>query len=217
MLERRALRRCSRPGSSSRRSGRVRRPSRRGIRTRLSSQACTQVAGGHPGALLASAKLTSPTAGAWNDVSIPSTAIAEGQSYWIALLGIGGVLYLQDQCCGAEGAQPAETSRSTSPSSPPTAWSTGTVYPHDRPRNRVRPAPRVLVGVGDTRCGCETSRLASASQFSKARKSLGRSTVLLLTAAAARDQEVGVCVLVRAGRRPFRSAQEAAPSEVGLG
>ena len=32
--------------------------------------------GGHPGKLLASGRLASPTAGAWNDVPIPSTAIA---------------------------------------------------------------------------------------------------------------------------------------------
>ena len=90
--------------------------------------------GGHPGTLLASGSLVSPTAGAWNDVSItPSTAIAAGQSYWIALLGTGGVLNLQDECCGAQGSQPSETSSSTSLSSLPATWSTGTVFPHDGP------------------------------------------------------------------------------------
>jgi hypothetical protein len=89
---------------------------------------------GHPGKLLASGRLASPTAGAWNDVPIiPSTAIAAEQSYWIALLGIGGVLNLQDECCGAQGSQPSETSSSTSMSSLPPTWSTGTVFPHDGP------------------------------------------------------------------------------------
>ena len=88
---------------------------------------------GHPGNLLASAQLSSPTAGAWNDVPIPSTAIAQGQSYWIALLGTGGSLSFQDECCGGSGSAPSETSSSKSLSSLPAAWSTGTVYPHDGP------------------------------------------------------------------------------------
>ena len=90
-------------------------------------------AGGHPGALLASGSLASPASGAWNAVPIPATAITEGQSYWIALLGVGGDLNLQDECCGGDGSQPSETSRSTSLSSLPAAWTTGTVYPQDGP------------------------------------------------------------------------------------
>jgi hypothetical protein len=103
------------------------------------SKATTLVAGvyaddnGHPGALLSSGQLADPAAGAWNDVPIPSTAIAKGQAYWIALLGLGGTFSFLDECCGGRGSEPSQTSASTSLTSLPATWATGTVYPHDGP------------------------------------------------------------------------------------
>ena len=88
---------------------------------------------GTPEKLLASGKLASPTAGAWNNVPILSTAIAAGQSYWIALLGTGGVLNLQDECCGAQGSQPSETSRSQACRACPQRGRPGPSSPHDGP------------------------------------------------------------------------------------
>ncbi len=52
--------------------------------------------GGKPGSLLASGSITSPQAGAWNDVSLSRTTITQGTTYWIALLPTGGQLNYYD-------------------------------------------------------------------------------------------------------------------------
>src|SRR5450755_1168142 len=51
---------------------------------------------GHPGALLASGSLA-PRAGTWNTVSIASTAVSAGGTYWVALLGNSGTVYFRDR------------------------------------------------------------------------------------------------------------------------
>ena len=51
---------------------------------------------GHPGALLASGSLA-PKAGTWNTVSIASTAISAGGTYWLAVLGNSGTVYFRDR------------------------------------------------------------------------------------------------------------------------
>ena len=42
---------------------------------------------GHPGALLTQGNKTSPTAGAWNTISVSPANVASGTKYWIAILG----------------------------------------------------------------------------------------------------------------------------------
>ena len=79
-----------------------------------SSSAKTLVAGlysdsgGHAGTLLAQGSLSSPAPGSWNTVSIPTTTVSSGVTYWIALLGTGGTLAFRDHCCG--GGTPSESS-----------------------------------------------------------------------------------------------------------
>ena len=79
----------------------------------------------HPGKLLAQGTLSSPTAGAWNRVSLPATSITAGTTYWIAILSPGGSLQVSDKV--NNGTQPSETS----PTTPilttlPDTWKTGT-------------------------------------------------------------------------------------------
>ena len=57
--------------------------------------------GGTPAALVASGGLTSPSAGAWNDVPLTSASITSGRKYWIALLGTGGTLDYRDTSGGS--------------------------------------------------------------------------------------------------------------------
>ena len=69
--------------------------------------------GGEPGALLASGALSSPVSSAWNDVSVGSTAVTAGSTYWIALLGTGGALYYPDTW-GGSGASYVESNSALS-------------------------------------------------------------------------------------------------------
>jgi hypothetical protein len=50
---------------------------------------------GHPGSILASGALRSPTVRAWNAITVHPTAIRPGRFYWIAVLGRGGTLNLR--------------------------------------------------------------------------------------------------------------------------
>jgi hypothetical protein len=94
-----------------------------------SSSAKTLVAGlysdsgGHAGTLLAQGSLSSPAPGTWNTVSIPTTTVSSGVTYWIALLGTGGTLAFRDHCCG--GGTPSESSVQSNLNSLPGAWSPG--------------------------------------------------------------------------------------------
>ena len=61
--------------------------------------------GGHPGRLLASRMLRSPKRGRWNTVSVRSTAVKARHTYWVAVLGKGGRLYIRDRAgrgCASE-------------------------------------------------------------------------------------------------------------------
>jgi hypothetical protein len=98
-----------------------------------SSSASTLVAGlyadsggGHPGALLAKGTLASPAGGTWNDVTVPQVTATAGTIYWIAILGTGGTLAFRDRCCG--GGQPSETSATSTLTTLPPSWATGTAY-----------------------------------------------------------------------------------------
>src|SRR5207302_2373793 len=47
-------------------------------------------ANGHPGNLLTSGSISSPSAGAWNTVSVPVAQVSAGVRYWLALLAPAG-------------------------------------------------------------------------------------------------------------------------------
>lgn len=99
-----------------------------------SSTATTLVAGlytdngGHPGTLLAQGSLSGPAAGNWNAVSIATTSLTSGTTYWLTLLGAagGGQLAFRDSCCG--GGTASETSAQSNLSTLPATWSSGTHY-----------------------------------------------------------------------------------------
>ncbi len=80
---------------------------------------------GKPGTLLATGKVSSPSASSWNTITLNSNpAITSGQSYWIALLGTGGTVKFRDAASG---------NCSQSPSgnkfiSLPAAWNTGNLW-----------------------------------------------------------------------------------------
>jgi len=79
-------------------------------------------ANGHPQTLLGSGTIAAPAAGQWNTVAIsPSVAVTSGTTYFIALLGTGGVLQFRDTANGTH----SETSSQTNLTSLPTSWSTG--------------------------------------------------------------------------------------------
>jgi hypothetical protein len=85
--------------------------------------------GGHPGSLLGTGTLNSPTPGAWNAVTLGSPAsVTSGSTYWIAILGPSGAgtLRFRDHCCG--GGSPSEVSKQTALSALPATWATGTRY-----------------------------------------------------------------------------------------
>ena len=67
--------------------------------------------GGKPGPLLTPGTLSSPVSSAWNDVSVGSTAVTAGSTYWIALLGTEGALYYPDTWAGREPAMLNPTPR----------------------------------------------------------------------------------------------------------
>jgi hypothetical protein len=82
--------------------------------------------GGHPGTLLVKGTRTGLTALGWNDVTVPSTSLQSGQRYWIALLGVGdGTLRFRD---GIGFGCHSEVSRSTTLTTLPAAWETGSVW-----------------------------------------------------------------------------------------
>ena len=84
--------------------------------------------GGHPGLLLSQGTLSAPVAGAWNDVSVPSTGVTSGAKYWIVFLSPNGAgtLRFRDRCCS--GGAAAETSSQTALSILPAVWTTGAHY-----------------------------------------------------------------------------------------
>jgi hypothetical protein len=87
--------------------------------------------GGHPGALLAQGKLSAPKVGATNNVPIPTATLAAAKPYWIAILGANGQINFR--ALKGTLTAPMETSVSTTLTSLPDKWATGTVYPTDGP------------------------------------------------------------------------------------
>ena len=47
---------------------------------------------GEPGALLTSGRISDPTSGAWNDITVSPVSITGGSTYWIDILGVGGTI-----------------------------------------------------------------------------------------------------------------------------
>lgn len=82
-------------------------------------------AGGKPGSLLASGTLSSPKAGAWNDVPVTAATITQGQAYWIALLGTGGTVFFPDT---AGGSAPSYVDSNYNLSSLPQTYAPGHEY-----------------------------------------------------------------------------------------
>ena len=71
--------------------------------------------------------MTTPAAGAWNNVTVPATAISSGAPYWVAILapsGTGTVRFRDS--AGSGGA--CETSAQTTLTALPATWTRGTVY-----------------------------------------------------------------------------------------
>ena len=80
---------------------------------------------GHPGALLAKGTLNYPIAGVWNKVLLPATTVSAGTTYWVAILSPNGMLKFRDKAGST--AQPSETSASTTLTTLPSTWATGTI------------------------------------------------------------------------------------------
>jgi hypothetical protein len=80
---------------------------------------------GQPGSRLVSGSLSSPKAGAWNTVSIASTAVGSSGRYWIAILGKNGTAYFRDRSQGP--CQSFNSSR-TSLTSLPATWTSGSQW-----------------------------------------------------------------------------------------
>jgi len=107
-----------------------------GIRLAPSSTASALVlgvyadSGGQPTSLLASGRLNSPQAGAWNEVAIDNgPTLTAGAPYWIGLLnptGSTGVLRWHDRAGATGGAE--QGSASATLAALPATWATGPVW-----------------------------------------------------------------------------------------
>lgn len=80
---------------------------------------------GHPQALLSNGLVTHPVAGQWNSVSLSPVQVTKGTAYWLALLGVNGVVQFRDR----RGNCQSEVSGQTNLSSLPANWTTGTRWP----------------------------------------------------------------------------------------
>ena len=79
--------------------------------------------GGHPGSLLSQGNSSQLVPGAWNTITVASTAVTAGTSYWVAILGTstGGLVFRE----GLGGSCAAETSAETSLAALSSTWTTG--------------------------------------------------------------------------------------------
>ena len=76
---------------------------------------------GHPRVLLATGVISNPLAGQWNSVTLPPVQVTGGTGYWLALLGVNGVVQFRDR----RGMCQSEVSRQTNLGSLPATWATG--------------------------------------------------------------------------------------------
>ena len=79
--------------------------------------------GGHPGTLLTQGSKASPTAAAWNDVSVPPVSLISGATYWIGILSPSGTLKFRIKSAGK-----AESPTATGLSTLPATWTTRSSY-----------------------------------------------------------------------------------------
>jgi hypothetical protein len=80
----------------------------------------------HPGTLLGQGHTTTPSVGTWNQIPIASSSITAGQRYWIAVLGTQATSpYFRDRQTTA---CHSETTPSSTLTSLPTTWTTGTTW-----------------------------------------------------------------------------------------
>jgi hypothetical protein len=84
--------------------------------------------GNHPATLLTSGSAT-PVAG-WMDIPVSAASVTSGTNYWIAVLGVGGVIQFRD---GSSSSGRAEGSLQTNLTALPSTWSTGTNFPGSWP------------------------------------------------------------------------------------
>jgi len=80
---------------------------------------------GHPDSLLSAGSASASSAGTWSAVSIAQIELMSGRTYWLAILGRGGVLRYRDRW---RGSCPSQTSAQTTLGALPTYWRTGTFY-----------------------------------------------------------------------------------------
>lgn len=80
---------------------------------------------GHPQALLAKGMISNPTAGQWNSVALPPVQVTQGTTYWLALLGVNGVVGFRDRY----GRCRSEVGRQGNLTSLPAIWATGFSWP----------------------------------------------------------------------------------------
>jgi hypothetical protein len=83
-------------------------------------------AGGHPGTLLASGTISAPIAGQNNEVTIASTAVTAGQTYWLAVLAPSGTVKFRDR--GGVAAGSSEASQQATLTTLPAVWTTGASF-----------------------------------------------------------------------------------------
>jgi hypothetical protein len=95
---------------------------------------------GRPGQLLTTSEDEDVQAtGTWSTYMFPSIEVEKDTRYWIAVLGVDGTLELRDECCGAKGWEPSETSSQRSLRQLPQTWTRGGVYPKDGPLSAFSP------------------------------------------------------------------------------
>jgi hypothetical protein len=78
----------------------------------------------HPRTLLTQSIISKPLAGQWNAVAVPPVQVIQGRRYWIALLGLNGLIQFRD----STGYCHSETSQQTNLASLPGSWSTGSRF-----------------------------------------------------------------------------------------
>ncbi len=80
---------------------------------------------GKPGSLIASGSISSPVPQAWNDVNVGAVSVTAGNTYWIALLAIGGEVDYADTW---DGSAASYVNSAAGLTSLPATYSVGTEY-----------------------------------------------------------------------------------------
>jgi hypothetical protein len=105
-------------------------------------------AGGDPGTLLSAGSVAASSPGTWTIVALTPVQLTAGTTYWLAVLGKGGVLRYRDR---AHGRCPSQTSAQRTLSALPARWRTGTAYGDCPVSAYVTTAPSVPAVASDLR------------------------------------------------------------------